>query len=216
MTPIKAILWDMDGVIVDTFDGHYRAWKQLFTEMGCPFTLEDFRRTFGMNNRLIFRTLLGYELEEETFQRLSERKEVCFREGIRGSAQLLPGVAGWLERFRQMGLSQAVASSAPQANIDALLDELGVRGYFQAEAAGAELKGKPDPAVFLLAAQLLGVHPAECLVIEDSVAGVEAARRAGMRCVAVCTTNPPEKLAEAGIVVQDLSHFTPEMLQAIQ
>lgn len=216
MPPIKAILWDMDGVIVDTFEGHFRAWKQTFEEMGQPFTLEDFRRTFGMNNRLIFSTLLGYELEEETFQRLSDRKEVCFREGIRGSARLLPGVAAWLERFRQMGPGQAVASSAPQANINALLDELGVRGYFQAEAAGAELKGKPDPAVFLLAAQLLGVEPPNCLVIEDSVAGVEAAKRAGMRCVAVCTTNPAEKLVDASIVVRDLEQFTMEIFRAIQ
>ena len=111
-----------------------------------------------------------------------------------------------------MGLKQAVASSAPQANIDALLDELGIREYFQAEAAGATLRGKPDPAVFLLAAELLGVEPANCLVIEDALAGVEAARRGGMKCVAVCTTNPAEKLEAADVVVNDLTSLTMEML----
>jgi beta-phosphoglucomutase family hydrolase len=202
----------MDGVIVDTFDGHYRAWQRMFKELEHPFTLEDFRRTFGMNNRGIFRTLLGYDLPEEEFQPLSERKEQYFREDIRGEAQLLPGVGEWLERFAGMGLKQALASSAPQANIDAMLDELGIRGYFEAIASGATLRGKPDPAVFLLAAQQLGVTPAECLVIEDAVAGVEAAMRAGMKCVAVLTTNPAEALAGADVVVKDLTHFTGEML----
>lgn len=211
-TVLNAVLWDMDGVIVDTFDGHYRSWKQTFEEMGHPFTLEDFRRTFGMNNRLILSTLLGYEMDEERFQRISDHKEELFRQGLKGSAQTLPGVREWLERFRQLGLKQAVASSAPQANIDASLDELGIRGYFQAEAAGATLKGKPDPAVFLLAAELLGVQPENCLVIEDSVAGVEAARRAGMKCVAVLTTNPAEKLDSADVIVRDMDHFTGEML----
>lgn len=205
----------MDGVLVDTFEGHYRAWKETFEEMSHPFTLEDFRRTFGMNNRLIFHTLLGRELDEADFQRLSDRKEELFRTGIRGNAHTLPGVNDWLERFKSWGIKQAVASSAPQANIDALLDELGIRGYFQAVVEGATLRGKPDPAVFLLAAQLLGADPSRCLVIEDSVAGVEAARRGGMRCIAVCTTNPPENLTGAEIVVEDLTHLTLDLLTSL-
>ncbi|HPS41802.1 MAG TPA: beta-phosphoglucomutase family hydrolase [Anaerolineaceae bacterium] len=215
LPPFSAILWDMDGVLVDTFDGHFHAWKQTFDEMEHPFTLEDFRRTFGMNNCLIFRTLLGRELEEMEFQRLSDRKEELFRTSIRGTAQTLPSVRDWLERFKGWGIRQAVASSAPQANIDALLDELGIRGYFQAVVEGATLRGKPDPAVFLLAAQLLGAKPSRCLVIEDSVAGVEAARRAGMCCVAVCTTNPPEKLTAADLIVQDLSSLTQEQVLSL-
>ncbi len=210
--PIKAILWDLDGVIVDSFDGHYRAWERLFAEMGEPFTLEDFRRTFGMNNRNIFKTLLDRELPEEELWLLSNRKEKYFRDGICGHAQLLPGVAEWLERFHRMGLKQAVASSAPQENIDAHLDELGIRGWFEAVVSGEKLSGKPDPAVFLQAARLLGVAPAECLVIEDAVPGVTAAKSGGMRCLAVLTSNPAEKLAKADVIVEDLTHFTGEML----
>ena len=115
--------------------------------------------------------------------------------------------------FPKWGVKQAVASSAPQANIDALLDELGIRSFFQVEASGATLKGKPDPAVFLLAAQLLGVEPAHCLVIEDAVAGVEAARRARMKCIAVETTNPAEKLSGADVVLKDLSLLKIPILQ---
>ena len=90
-----------------------------------------------------------------------------------------------------------------------------MRDYFQAEAAGATLKGKPDPAVFLLAAQQLGAEPAHCLVIEDSISGVEAARRGGMKCLAVQTTNPAEKLRGASLVVKDLAGFTEKHLQRL-
>jgi beta-phosphoglucomutase len=212
---LHAVLWDMDGVIVDTFDAHYRSWQQTFDELSQPFDLETFRRTFGMNNRLILTTVFERDLSEKFIARVSDRKEELFRAGIKGSAKLLPGVRAWLERFAEMGVKQAVASSAPQANIDALLDELGVRDFFQAEAAGATLKGKPDPAVFLLAAQQLGVEPAHCLVIEDSVAGVEAARRGGMKCVAVQTTNPAAQLRGASLVIKDLTAFNEKHLQRL-
>ena len=212
---LRAVLWDMDGVIVDTFDAHYNAWQQTFDELSQPFDIEMFRKTFGMNNRLILTTIFERDLSERFIQRVSDRKEILFRESIKGFAKLLPGVREWLNRFAELGIKQAVASSAPQANIDALLDELGIRGYFQAEAAGATLKGKPDPAVFLLAAQLLGVEPAHCLVIEDAVAGVEAACRGGMKCVAVQTTNPADKLSGADVVFKDLSQLNEETLQKL-
>ncbi len=212
---LHAVLWDMDGVLVDTFDAHYHAWQQTFDELSQPFDIAMFRKTFGMNNRLILTTVFERDLSEHFIQRVSDRKEALFRQVIKGSARLLPGVADWLKQFSAMGVRQAVASSAPQANIDALVEELGVRPFFQAEAAGATLKGKPDPAVFLLAAQQLGVEPAHCLVIEDAVAGVEAARRAAMRCVAVCTTNPPAALKGANVILEDLSLLTSKHLRKL-
>lgn len=202
----------MDGVIVDSYDGHYHAWQQIFNELGHHLTEDEFSRTFGMNNRLILYTILNRKLPDEDFQVISDRKEEYFRSAIRGSAQMLPGVADWLERFKAQGIKQAVASSAPQANIDALLNELGIRGYFQAEAAGAAIRGKPDPAVFLLAAEMINTPPHACLVIEDAIAGVEAARRGGMRCVAVLTTNSAEKLASADVIVKDLTELTLDVL----
>jgi beta-phosphoglucomutase len=213
--PFKAVLWDMDGVLVDTFEGHYQAWSRLFSELGHPFTREDFRRTFGMNNRNIFKALLDRELSEEEFQVLSDRKEQYFRDSVQGNIELLPGVADWLQRFQDMGLPQAVGSSAPQKNIDVHLAELQIGEYFEATVSGASLPGKPDPAVFLLAAEQLGVDPADCLVFEDAVQGVQAAKNAGMRCVAVLTTNPAEKLQQADLIVHDLTHLTLEMLKRI-
>lgn len=214
--PIKAVLWDMDGVIVNSFDGHYRAWTRLFAEIDEPFTLDDFQRTFGMNNRGIFKELLARELAEDEFQQLSDRKELYFRAQIHGAVRLLPGVVPWLERFEQMGMKQALASSAPQENIDVILTELNLHACFTAVVSGEKLRGKPAPAVFLLAARLLDVPPTECLVIEDALAGVQAAKRAGMRCLALQTTNPAEALAPADMVVKDLAHFTAEMLDSLK
>ncbi len=215
LNTLQAVLWDMDGVIVDTYAGHYLSWKQALEEVGQPYEEDVFRRTFGMNNRLILATIYGHEPEEEFIQKVSERKEVLFREDIKGKVQPLPGVLDWLERFKKMGLKQAVASSAPQANIDALLTELQIRHYFGAEAAGSNLKGKPDPAVFLLAAERLGVDPANCLVIEDSIAGVEAAKRAGCTCLAVLTTNQASELGKADLILKDLSALTSDHLKPL-
>ena len=206
----------MDGVLVDTFDGHYRAWSRIFAELAQPFTLDDFRRTFGMNNRNIFKTLLDRPLTEDEFQQLSERKEDYFRAGIRGNSRLLPGAGEWLERFSAAGLKQALGSSAPPENIDVHLAELNIRRYFDAVVSGANLPGKPDPTVFIRAAALMGVNPADCLVIEDAAPGVKAAKHAGMRCVGVLTTNPAEILQHADLIVPDLTHLTFEKLVGLK
>lgn len=212
---LQAVLWDMDGVIVDTYEGHFVAWKQSLDEVGQDYDEDTFKRTFGMNNHLILATVFGRELEESFIQKISDRKEELFRRDIKGKVQTLPGVLDWLEAFKGLGLKQAVASSAPQANIDVLLTELKIRDYFQAEAEGATLKGKPDPAVFLLAAKKLKVDPVNCLVIEDSIAGVQAAKSAGCQCVAVLTTNLAKDLTLADLIVKDLSYLKLEQVKSL-
>jgi beta-phosphoglucomutase len=121
---------------------------------------------------------------------ISDRKETWFREAVRGHAEPLPGVRDWLERLQNDGVRQGIASSAPLANIDTLVDELGIRDYFDVLVSGVDLPGKPEPALFLKVACLLDMPPACCIVVEDAVAGVEGAKRAGMKCIAVTTTNP--------------------------
>ena len=107
----------------------------------------------------------------------------------------------WLDRLRATGIRQAVASSAPPENINTLVDELGIRAYFEAIVSGYDIPGKPDPAVFLKAASEIDLPPQRCIVVEDAVAGVQAAKRAGMRCIAVTTTNPAHALSDADIVI---------------
>ena len=198
----QGVLWDLDGVLVDTGEFHFQAWSGLLPGYGIPFTHELFRATFGMNNAGILTTLLGHKPTPELLAEISDRKEQRFREAVRGRAQPLPGVLAWLERLKAAGLRQAIASSAPPANIDALVDELGLRAYFEAIVSGFNLPGKPDPALFLKAARLIDVAPERCIVVEDAVVGIEAAKRAGMKCVAVTTTNPARALKAADVVVE--------------
>ncbi len=203
------VLWDMDGVIVDTGEYHYRAWVHVLTAAGLSYNDEQFRNTFGMNNATILSLLFGREPTADELAVLDEGKEQYFRELIRGDVKALPGVRAWLSTLHEGGARQAIASSAPPDNIDFFLDELGLTGWFDARISGTGMPGKPAPDVFLTAAGAIGVPPERCIVIEDAIPGVEAARRAGMRCIAVTTTNPAERLANADIVVDSLANLPP-------
>jgi len=204
------VLWDMDGVLVDTGEFHYRSWEQILAEIGVPFDRGRFKAAFGKNNADTLAFFLGHPPAAELLHSVSERKERLFRQIIHGHVEALPGVHLWLERLRSLGARQVVASSAPQENIDFLVDELGLRPYFVALCAGHSIPGKPDPTLFLQAAGILGLQPKDCIVIEDSLAGLEAARRAGMKRIAVATTNPAEVLFSADLVVERLDQLKVE------
>ncbi len=201
----RAVLWDMDGVLVDTGEAHYQSWAEALAGLGIPFNRELFRRTFGMNNDTILVTLAGRPLDPDFLKRVGDRKEMLWRAAIHGKIQPLPGAKELLVSLHRAGFQQAVASSAPMENITAVVDELDLRPYFQALVSGNAIPGKPEPDVFLEAARQVGVPPERCTVLEDAMAGVEAARRAGMRCIAVTTTNPREALQGAGRVVDSLA-----------
>ncbi len=205
-----AAIWDMDGVLVDTGQAHYQSWVEALAKRGVSLPYEEFSSTFGMNNQSILKMWLGADTPQSEIDRVGDEKESIFRRLVVGRIQPLPGVAALLEGLRRAGFRQAVASSAPQANIDALLDTTRLRPLFDAVVSAALLPGKPDPAVFLEAAARLGVPPAQCVVVEDAVAGVEGARRAGMRCIAVTTTNPAARLAAADLVVDSLEQVSAE------
>ncbi len=198
------VLWDMDGVLVDSGPFHYQSWAEALAREGLGYTREQFQATFGMDNRGVLTTLLGHEPEAGWLRRVADEKEAAFREAIRGQAAPLPGVIDWLGRLKAAGARQAVASSAPPANIELLMDSLALRPYFDAVVSAWGLPGKPDPAVFLEAARRISAPPDCCVVIEDAVAGVAAARRAGMACIAVTTTNSRQALSAADLIVDCL------------
>jgi HAD superfamily hydrolase (TIGR01509 family) len=201
------VIWDMDGVLVDTGDLHYRAWEQVLSEEGIYFSPSEFRRTFGMHNASILEMLLGKPPDLATLWRIGDRKEALFRDFIRGQAAPMPGVLLWLVRLHQRGVPQAVASGAPPENIEFLVDELGIRAYFSALVSSEGMPGKPDPAVFLAAAGRIGVPAQRCVVVEDGLPGLDAARRAGMRCIGVTTTHPASALQAADRVVESLEEL---------
>jgi beta-phosphoglucomutase len=212
MTP--AIIWDVDGTLVDTAEQHFRAWAKLAAEIGRPFTRADFAATFGMRNPEIIRKLFFPDADDERCRELGERKEGLYRASVREEGvKLLPGVDRLLAAFAAAGWPQAVGSSAPPGNLDLLLGLTDTRRYFAAVVTGDDVtRGKPDPEVFLAAAARLGVEPGRCVVFEDAVAGVAAARAGGMRCVAVTFVghHPVENLLAAGadVVVGSLEEVT--------
>ena len=202
--PTIGVLWDMDGVLVDTGQLHYETWAEALGRAGVEYSPEMFHRTFGMENRGVLTTVLGREPDPDFLAEVSGRKESRFRDLIQGKAQPMAGVVHWLQRLKAHGARQAVASSAPLANIDLIVDSLGLRQYLNAVVSAAGMAGKPDPSVFLKAAGLIDVPPARCVVVEDAVVGVQAARSARMHVIAVTTTHPRESLAAADLVVDNL------------
>jgi beta-phosphoglucomutase len=212
---VRAVLWDMDGVLVDTGEFHFQSWDAVLPAYGIPFSREFFRGTFGMNNAGILSILLGDKLTPELLAEISNQKEEQFRQAIRGHVQPLPGVLAWLERLQAASFRQGIASSAPLANIDTVVDELGLRDYFDAIVSGVDLPGKPEPALFLKVACSLGARPEHCVVVEDAVAGVEAAKRAGMHCIAVTTTNAAGALQAADVIVERLDALPADAFQRL-
>ncbi len=211
---LRAVLWDMDGVLVDSAQYHYIAWCEALAREGVDLSYEDFRATFGQRNDTILRRLLGPDLPDADVVRIGDLKEARYRQLIRerGIAPL-PGVLDWLERLRAGGWRQAVASAAPRANVDAILAALGIADYFGAVTSSEDVtRGKPDPQVYLIAAQRLGVPPACCVVVEDAPAGVEGARRAGMRCVGATSTHPH---LDADVVVAALSDLPADSFEQL-
>lgn len=216
-----AILWDVDGTLVDTAEQHFRAWSLFATQLGFEFTREHFAATFGMRNPEIVRKLFDPHADDERCAQWGEHKEHLYRASVRGDGvELLPGVARLLAEFHAAGWKQAVGSSAPLGNLDLLLNVTDTLKYFGAVVTGDDVtRGKPDPEVFLTGAQRLGVAPASCVVLEDAVAGVEAARAGGMKCVAVTFVghHPAEKLRAAGadIVVASLEELSARQIAAL-
>jgi beta-phosphoglucomutase len=207
----RAAIWDMDGTLVDTAELHFAAWEAVCRELGRPFTRADFTATFGRRNPEIVRWLFGDgRFNDKEIADLGDRKEERYRAAARSQGVVpLPGVVNLLEGLKRAGFRQAIGSSAPRANLDLILEMTGLTHYFQAVAAMEDTqRGKPDPQVFLVAADRLGVSPARSVVFEDAVAGVEAAKAGGMKCVAVSFVghHSEEKLREAGadLVVSNL------------
>ena len=212
----KAAIWDMDGVIADTAELHFTAWKRLVGELGGSLTYEQFLPTFGRVNADVIGELVSMNLTPEQVKELSDRKERYFREQIGPGFRALPGVVRLVGELHQHGYRQAIASSAPLENVELIIEVLQLKGLFSTIVSGQDIvHGKPDPEVFLLAAERLGVPPRRSVVFEDSVAGVEAARAAGMPVIAVTNSWPQEALRAADVVVETMEEVTVSLVDSL-
>lgn len=189
--PIKAVIWDLDGTLINSVDHHWEAWREVMAEERITLTFEDFVADFGKRNDEILRGRIDPQMSDAEAARIALSKEEKYRHFIRTKGLvLLPGAQEWLVRLKAEGWRQALGTSAPRGNIDAVFDVLDIEKFFDAVMSSEQVKaGKPEPDVFLAAASAMNVAPENCIVVEDAPAGTEAARRAGMKSLGVLTTH---------------------------
>ena len=206
----RALIFDMDGTLVHNMPIHNQAWQDTLAEAGVQIDLEEFNRTTtGKKTREILRLMLGAQLSEDDITYWAERKEALYRQRYTCCREPLPGLLQLLEQAVALGLPMAVATASPPDNIPFILDELDLRRYFKAVVGGADIQlGKPHPEIFLKSARTLGVDPALCLVFEDALGGIEAARRAGMDAVMICTTIDAHEVSGLPHVIRAVPDFT--------
>ncbi len=215
--PIAGVIFDLDGVLIHSAQAHYQSWRALVTEHGLEVTQERFMETFGRQNNDIIPLLWGRELDAETVDQLGEQKEALYRDIVRGRVPLADGAADLVRDCAGAGLKLAIGSSTHPANIDLVLTETALRGYFDATVSAADVKkGKPNPEVFEMACQRLGLPPQDCVVLEDAPAGIAAAVAAGCASVGVTTHHCREALCDADWVVDSLTEVSAEMLSKLR
>ncbi|HEX3602052.1 MAG TPA: HAD family phosphatase [Lacipirellulaceae bacterium] len=211
-----AVIFDMDGVLIDSYEAHFAGWSQMYAELNLDYTEEDFAADFGRTSRDILFRRFGDQLADARIRELDERKEALFRDSLRSQFTAMDGATELIDALTAVGFRLGIGSSAPPENIDLCLEKLGCRGKISAVITGKDVsRGKPDPQVFQLAASRLGVPANHCAVIEDAVHGIEAANRAEMISVALTGTATREQLAEANLIVDSLRELSPQSLRAL-
>ena len=184
---MKGVLWDLDGTLVDSEEFHWLSWRDIMRAEGMELSYPQFLASFGQRNDRILTAWLGPEVDRVRMQRIGDDKEAEYRRLVETHGlQPLPGAREWLVKLRQAGWKQSIASSAPRLNAETMLRVLDLTDYLDAIVAAEDVTmGKPDPQVFLTAAAKLGLSPARCVVVEDAAAGIEGARRGGMKSIGV-------------------------------
>ena len=213
------VIFDWDGVMVDSHDQHEWAWERLGAELGKPLPPGFFAATFGMRNEQIIPGYTGWAAagDDAAIAELGRRKEELYRARLRDARlEPLPGAAELVEALAAAGVPCAIGSSTPRQNLDVILEMFGWRQRFAAIVAAEDVRcGKPDPEVFVTAAQRLGRPPQRCVVFEDAPPGIAAARAAGTRVVALTTTHPAATFSGVDAIVASLAEFSLADIEAL-
>ena len=201
----RAVLFDMDGVVIDNLPYHVDAWLLYCESHGIHLTREIFYKDLnGLNSKDTFEWLLKREITREEIIEMEEEKEEIYRGFYKPFLSPAPGLMDFLALLKANGIKTALGTSAGPGNIDFILDGLGIRAEFDAVIGGAEVtKGKPDPEIYVRAAGLVHVSPEDCWVIEDSLQGIEAGLSAGMKVVGMTTSHSPDELSHTHITSPD-------------
>jgi beta-phosphoglucomutase len=211
MPQTQAVIFDMDGVLVDSYTAHFESWKKSSARFGLTMTETDFAATFGRTSRDIIRHLWPNKFDDAQITAFDAAKESDYRDILRATLPVMSGAEDLIAALHQANFAMAIGSSGPKENVSVVVGGLKNGSFITQTVNGAEVKhGKPDPEVFLLAAQKLAVPPDHCAVIEDAPAGVEAARRAGMFSIGLLGTASRDALAKhANVVVAHLTDLSP-------
>lgn len=216
---LKGVLFDMDGVLVNNLEIHRQAFAEFFRRYGVERTFDELSRVFGKGNDDIMGELMPADVVERVgIRQLGYEKEAIYREIYAPIITPQPGLLAFLAECESEGLRSAVGSSGYKANVDFVLDKCNIRRYFEATVAGDEVtRCKPDPEIYLTAAAKLGLDACECVVFEDAEAGIEAAKRAGMKVVALATTFDREFLAttDADMIIGDFRDISVGQLRTL-
>lgn len=205
----RAFIFDMDGTLVDNMNFHTQSWLALFDSLGIHLDPDEFRSTAGMTNPEILRHFMRRNLTADEIQELGEKKEIFYRKQYKPHLAAVNGLVAFLEQAKVNGIPMAVATSAGQQNIQFTLEGLKIKGFFNAIVGADEIQnGKPDPEIFLKAAQRLQVSPHDCIVFEDSRFGIEAANRAGMKAVLLTTYHQPADMGTQVDIFMAVSDFS--------
>lgn len=213
--PSFGVIFDMDGVLVDSADAHWRSWQMLGERNRVSVREKHFSETFGRQNRDIIPIFFG-NVPASELHRLAEEKEQIYRDLVRQKPPLVPGAAELIRELEDAGAKLAIGSSGPRTNIELVVAALGVGDCLDAVICAEDVtRGKPDPQVFSLAATRLNLATNRCVVVEDAPAGVAAAKAAGAKCAAVMMHHDRAALRDADHIVQRLADLTPEQLRAL-
>jgi len=205
------VIFDLDGVLVDTAWAHRQSWFALAEKEGLHITDDFFYSTFGMPNDRIIPMLLGRNPSSRQLNRLSDWKEQFYRQLVSDKLTLDDHVESLLADLKKSGFHLAIGSSAPKANLDLVRERLRLGKYFDAYVTSEDVtEGKPSPQTFLKAAEKLSIPPSSCVVVEDAVQGVEAGKAAGMAVVAVTTTRSRADLMKADLIFDSMAEIKAE------
>lgn len=217
MMKMSGILFDVDGVLVDSYDAHLKSWQLVAAKDGFEFFETDFSDTFGMSGREIIDRIWKIPLGTGELRERDEHKEIAYREIVRDEFPAMPGAVAIVRRLHAAGMLIGIGSSGPRENVELAVEKLGIGEYLGAVVSGSDIRyGKPDPEVYLKGAEKLGLPCDRCVVIDDAIFGIESAHAAGMKCIAFHSRGHElEEYLEAEMVFDDLGKITPEIIESL-
>ena len=217
--PLHGVIFDWDGVVIDSSSLHEKSWEKLAEESGNDLPENHFKEGFGKRNAVIIPEILGWTKDPTKIDLLSKRKEELYREmGMIEGIPILPGIKDLLEALRDEGIPCVIGTSTERLNIELAFEQLDLASFFKGAVCSEDVsQGKPDPEVFLKAAYLAKAEPQNCVVLEDSAHGIIAARRGGMKGLGLATTRDEKDLIEAGadLVVDNPSKLSIGLLESL-